>query len=242
MFGRRASLPESDVLQWPGASLSYSIRESRRRRTLGLELRADGSVHVAVPRGVRLGDVRRFVESRRDWLNRKRALLAEAQARRVPLETGTRLPYLGTELTLSVEPRPTARAGCRREQGVLRVRAAHDRSAPRVIEAWYRRQALRHAGERVAYFSPLVGRAPRRLAIRAQRTRWGSCSSRGTVTLNWRLLQMPATVFDYVVVHELCHLVVANHSSRFWAEVERVLPDYRERRATLRRLGRCLQF
>jgi len=243
MFGRRSSLPERDVLEWPETSLSYSIRESARRRTLSLELRADGSVRVAVPRGLRLAEVRRFVESRRAWIDSKRALLAAAAPCRQPLESGSSLPYLGTELALYIEPQPGARsASCRRELGTLRVRAPQVQSAPRAIEAWYRREALAHAGARVAHFAVLVGRAPRRLSIRGQRTRWGSCSARGSISLNWRLLQMPAAVFDYVVVHELCHLLVPNHSSRFWDEVGRVLPDYRERRAALRQFGRSLRF
>ena len=242
MFGRRASLPERDVLEWPEASLAYRIRESRRRRTLSLELRADGSVHVAVPRGLRLAEVRRFVESRRAWIDSKRALLAAAALRRLPLESGACLPYLGTELTLRIEPHPGARSACQREQDTLRVRAAQVQSAPRAIEAWYRREALAHAGARVAHFAALVGRAPRRLSIRAQRTRWGSCSARGSISLNWRLMQATPAILDYVVVHELCHLLVPNHSPRFWAEVERVLPDYRERRAALRQFGRSLRF
>jgi predicted metal-dependent hydrolase len=242
MFGRRASLPERDVLEWPDASLVYRIRESQRRRTLSLELRADGSVHVAVPRGLRLAEVRRFVESRRAWIDSKRALLSPAAPRRLPLETGARLPYLGSELTLIVEQHAKARALCRREQEVLVVRAAHAQSTQHVIEAWYRRQALAHAGERVAHFARLVGRAPRAVTIRAQRTRWGSCSARGSISLNWRLMQATPAILDYVVVHELCHLLVPNHSARFWAEVGRVLPDYPERRAALRDFGRTLRL
>jgi predicted metal-dependent hydrolase len=242
MFGRRASLPERDVLEWPDANLVYRIRESHRRRTLSLELRADGSVHVAVPRGLRLAEVRRFVESRRAWIDSKRALLSQAVRPRLALETGARLPYLGSELTLIVEQRASARALCRREQDALVVRVAHAQSAQRVIEAWYRREALAHAGERVAHFVRLVGRAPRALTIRAQRTRWGSCSARGSVSLNWRLMQATPAILDYVVVHELCHLLVPNHSARFWAEVGRVLPDYPERRAALRDFGRTLRL
>jgi predicted metal-dependent hydrolase len=242
MFGRRASLPERDVLEWPEASLVYRIRESQRRRTLSLELRADGSVHVAVPRGLRLAEVRRFVESRRAWIDSKRALLAQAAPRRLALECGARLPYLGNELTLVVDPRPAARSVCRREQDALVVHAAHAQSTQHAIEVWYRRQALAHAGERTAHFARLVGRAPRRLTIRAQRTRWGSCSAHGSISLNWRLMQATPAIFDYVVVHELCHLLVPNHSARFWAEVGRVLPDFPERRAALGALGRALRF
>lgn len=241
LFGRRAALPEQDVLALPGVSYVYRIREGRRR-TLGLELRNDGSLTVAVPHGLSLAEVRAFIESRRSWIEAKRKLLAQNVPVRPLFETGARLPYLGSELTLNVQHEPSVRTRCRREQDSLVVRAADATAARRAVETWYRRAAESHAGARLAHFTPLVGRAPRGFSIRAQRTRWGSCSSRGTISLNWRLVQMTAEILDYVVVHELCHLLVPNHSARFWAEVARVLPDFAERRRALRHLGRSLTF
>jgi predicted metal-dependent hydrolase len=239
MLRRRAALPEQDVLALPDAALVYRIRHSPRRRSLGLELRADGSLTVAVPRGLTLTVIRQFVESRRAWIEAKRALLAEAAQARRALVPGARLPYLGRELTL--EHRPAARTRCRGEGDTLIV-AAHPDRLHAAIEAWYRRAARHHFAARVAHYAPQVGRAPRALSIRAQRSRWGSCSSRGALSFNWRLLQAAPEILDYVVVHELCHLLVPNHSPRFWAEVARVLPDYAARRAALRRFGRALAF
>jgi predicted metal-dependent hydrolase len=95
---------------------------------------------------------------------------------------------------------------------------------------------------RIAHFAPRVGRAPARISIRAQRTRWGSCSGRGTISINWRLMLASPEVMDYVIVHELCHLLQANHSARFWREVARVMPDYAHRQRQLREFGRQLVF
>ncbi len=242
LFGRRAPLPERDVLQFSDASLSYAIRASARRRTLSLELRADGSLTVATPQGLSLATIRAFVESRRAWVEAKRALLKPATAPRIFPEHGARLPYLGTELALNVSIAPARRAACRCESGSLLVKVPRDTAIRPAIEAWYRRAAATHASARLAHFAPLVGRAARKLSIRAQRTRWGSCSARGAISLNWRLMQAPPEILDYVVVHELCHLLVPNHSPRFWAEVARVLPDWRERRAQLRQFGRSLPW
>ncbi len=242
LFARRAPLPERDVLQLPDTSLAYAIRASTRRRTLSLELRADGSLTVATPRGLSLDSIRAFVESRRAWIDAKRALLTRPAAPRVPPANGTRLPYLGTELALKVCIAPTRRPACRCEAGSLVLKVPHNSAIRPAIEAWYRRTAATHAAARLAHFAPLVGRAARKLVIRAQRTRWGSCSARGTISLNWRLLQAPPEILDYVVVHELCHLLVPNHSPRFWAEVARVLPDFRTQRAALRAFGRALVF
>lgn len=103
--------------------------------------------------------------------------------------------------------------------------AALDRRAHAVIPA------------RVAHFAPIVGVAYGRIAIRTQKTRWGSCSAKGNLNFNRLLMLAPSEVLDYVVVHELCHRLEMNHSPRFWAEVERVLPDYREQRRWLKQHG-----
>jgi predicted metal-dependent hydrolase len=242
LFARRPALPERDVLEFADASITYVIRTSARRRTLGLVLRADGSLTVATPPGVSLATIRAFIESRRAWIDAKRALLARPAPPRVLLEHGARLPYLGTELALNVSIAPSRRAACRCESGSLVIKVPHNTAIRPAIEAWYRRAAATHAAARLAHFAPLVGRAARKLVIRAQRTRWGSCSARGTISLNWRLLQAPPELLDYVVVHELCHLLVPNHSPRFWAEVARILPDWRRQRAELRKFGRSLTW
>jgi len=242
LFARRAALPERDVLELPDARLAYAIRASARRRTLGLELRADGSLTVATPRSLSLATIRAFVESRRAWIDAKRALLTQLAPPRRLAEHGTCLPYLGTELTLNVSIAPIRRAACRCESGRLVIKVPRSTAIRPAIEAWYRREAATHAAARLAHFAPQVGRAARKLVIRAQRTRWGSCSARGTISLNWRLMQAPPEVLDYVVVHELCHLLVPNHSPRFWAEVARVLPDWRDQRAALRQFGRSMPW
>ncbi|MCR5640061.1 MAG: M48 family metallopeptidase [Lachnospiraceae bacterium] len=87
---------------------------------------------------------------------------------------------------------------------------------------------------RVAYFAPLIGVDYGRITIRNQKTRWGSCSTLGNLNFNVALMLVPPELLDYVVVHELCHRLEMNHSPRFWAEVERILPDYKARRKALR--------
>ena len=243
LFKQRVALPERDVLQFADASLDYSIRESARRRRLALELRGDGTLRVGAPRGMSLDLIRAFVESHRAWIEAQRARQRLVAPRPEPLalQNGARLPYLGKELLLTVDIAPRQRSLCRViSDSALTIKVPHASRMRPTLETWYRREAARHAHARLAHFAPLVGRAARKLTIRAQRTRWGSCSARGAISLNWRLMQAAPEIFDYVVVHELCHLLEPNHSPRFWSQVERILPDYHARRAALRLFGKTL--
>ena len=100
-----------------------------------------------------------------------------------------------------------------------------------------KKEGRKRFAERAAYFAPLVGVRYGRIAVRSQHTKWGSCSARGNLNFNCLLLLTPPEVLDYVVVHELCHLLELNHSARFWQHVERVLPNWRESRSWLREHG-----
>ena len=171
------------------------------RRTLGLEVTAEGRVRARVPR--RAGDraVKEFVEKKKDWILEKYLLQKK-----------------------------------RREE---RREAAGDRDYERdpALEARYRQLARRVIGQRASYFAAKMGVTCGRISIREQKTRWGSCSGQGNLNFNWKLILMPPEILDYVVVHELAHRKQMNHSPAFWAEVERILPDWRERRRWLREKG-----
>ena len=104
-------------------------------------------------------------------------------------------------------------------------------------EKMYREQALLVCTKQAEYYSKMMGVTYGRIAIKNNRTRWGSCISLGNLNFHWKLVLMPPAILDYVVVHELAHRKEMNHSSRFWAEVEKILPDYRERRKWLKEHG-----
>ena len=105
---------------------------------------------------------------------------------------------------------------------------------------WYKGQARTVLTERVAYFARNHKFKPLKLRISSARTRWGSCSAKGTLSFTWRIVMAPVEVIDYVVVHELCHLNELNHSRAFWMQVETILPDYKQKRKWLKDNGKLL--
>lgn len=110
------------------------------------------------------------------------------------------------------------------------------------LERRYRQAAKEYIPKRADYFAQRIGVSYERIRIAEQKTRWGSCSSRGTLSFNWKLMLAPPKVLDYVVVHELCHLIEMNHSPRFWNLVEEIIPDYKEYRKWLKDNGNTLQL
>ena len=108
------------------------------------------------------------------------------------------------------------------------------------LEAIYRKAAREYFPKRVSHYAHMLGVTYGKISIRDQKTRWGSCSSEGNLSFNWRLILAPPDVLDYVVIHELCHRKEMNHSKEFWALVESLMPDYKERRKWLRENGKNL--
>jgi predicted metal-dependent hydrolase len=215
--------------------LEYTVRRSNRARSVRVRVEPSGEVSVTLPERAREREAAAAVRELRPWIDRR---LADVHAARAAIERvpGT-VPYLGRVLKLRDE-QPRTRA--HRRGDVLLVPAGPGRRE--AIERWYRRAARAEAAPRLERAARTLGTSYERLSIRSQRTRWGSASPSGAVSLNWRLLLGPEDVFDYVIWHEACHLVVMDHSPRFWGLLERHLPDYREPRDWLRRNGAALQL
>lgn len=130
----------------------------------------------------------------------------------------------------------------RRDVQADKIRSGEIKPLPQTGEEIlaYRRQAAAVFAERTAYYAALMRVGYQKITIKEQKTRWGSCSRKGNLNFNWRLMLAPDAVLDYVVVHELAHRLEMNHSSRFWQIVAEIMPDYRQYRGWLRRYGSCL--
>ena len=217
------------------------MRNPRARRYV-LRLRADGVPRVTIPRGGSLDEASRFVARHDEWIARQRARLATTPVRR-GWRVGSVVWWRGVKTTVTAAKTPDG--GCEIAVGDARVRTAAAMSAlpadlRPVLSRRMRAIAAIELPARLRALAAHDALHVSRVVIRDQQTRWGSCAHGGAISLNWRLIQMPDAVRDYVLWHELMHIRVANHSRRFWAQVFRVCPDYTGARAWLRREGRNL--
>jgi len=214
----------------------YTVRRSDRARRVRVRVDPrDGSVEVVLPRRAAAREAASAVVELRGWIARRQAEVARSRARVAARVAGT-VPYLGVDLVLRPEP---GRTRVHRRGDVLLVPADAD-AAGAAIERWYRRQARVEIAPRLDAAAAAVGRSYTKLTIRDQRTRWGSCSSSGAMSFNWRLLLAPEAVLEYVVRHEAAHLAVMDHSPRFWALMARLMPGYEAPRRWLRDHGATL--
>ena len=218
--------------------MNFNILRSSRR-TLCLEVRADLNVFVRAPHKLSEKHIRHFVESRSAWIEKTRSRLRRRQARQTPLDGPSRIGLFFQGRRYSFQVDPAAEERFFFKEGFF-IHPLWASEAERAAEAWYRRMALPLFTERVRYFAEQAKVNWDRIRISGARTRWGSCSARGVISLNWRLLMCPPTILDYVVIHELCHLQELNHSRRFWKKVEDLCPGYRETRMWLRDHGNFL--
>jgi predicted metal-dependent hydrolase len=222
------SQPTTDVLPNPTVQVGAQslpllmVRHPRARRYL-LRLRPDGTARVTIPRRGTVSAAWDFVQRNVPWLEQQWLKLQTRPRKPSTWCLGANILFRGQWVPLV----PSEQPGC------IRVDDQHVRTATLAgdlrpaVEHHLRRVATHELSARVLELAAVHGLTVRRVAIRNQRTRWGSCSRRGTLSLNWRLIQTPAFVSEYVCLHELAHLVEMNHSARFWRQVERMCPDYR---------------
>jgi predicted metal-dependent hydrolase len=222
-----------------GRRISYLLRRSLRARYLRADIGLRTGLRVTLPEGLNEARVDQFLRSRRRWLLRALTRL-ERLASIIPdrsLDHGTDVPYLGQVLRLNVSLGRPARVG-RLGDSLIVHAPRRTRSAVRAaLEGWYRGEAARVLGELARELGRHHGLDFRKIVIRDQKRRWGSCSPAGTLSFNWRLMLAPPEVPRYLVAHELSHVAHPNHSRRFWEKVAELCPGFREQERWLKRNG-----
>jgi predicted metal-dependent hydrolase len=223
------------VLQLPGLQLPYTLSRSRRR-TIGFSIGTQG-LRVAAPKWVTLAEIDSVLQGRSDWISRKwREVQGREQrlaALKVQWQDGAELPFLGGTLRLRLGPtlrhdEPQA------ELWLPLPPSASDDQWRDTVQAWLQTQARTRFAPRLAHFAAQAEVATPKLRLSGAHTRWGSASSRGVVSLNWRLVHFSPSVIDYVIAHEVAHLVEMNHGPKFWTVVGQLLPGFEVQREQLR--------
>lgn len=213
----------------------YDLQRGKRE-TIEVAILSGGKVRVKAPYRMPETAIRRFLKEKAPWV--KEQLEKIEKSRREWMEKrfqdGSVFYYLGEPLKLSIKKSEGETVWQRDGQLLIDQTAATPQKRKEQLEKWYRIRAKENIESRVKVFAAKIGESPNKVTIKAQKTRWGSCSSLGNLNFNWRLIMMPQKIIDYVVVHELCHLKEMNHSLAFWNRVEEIMPDYRNRRKWLK--------
>ncbi len=213
------------------------VRRSEKATRYRLSVGRDGAAVLTIPRRGSERQARQFLESQRDWLDRTRQRLSQLPRSALVWTLGTSVLWRGEWQVIgrSAERSPHVAIGPDR----FRVQQ-HEGDLRATLEGHFRRIARIELPPRTWELAAVTGVEVREVVVRDQRTRWGSCSSNGTISLNWRLVQAPAFAVDYIILHELMHVREMNHSARFWALVEGVCPRWREAEAWLKNHGGAL--
>jgi len=215
-------------LKLPDGEIIPYLLERRSRRTVGLKINQSGLV-VHAPNRISQSTLEQMLMSKLDWIIKKLHAQKLNQVETMQWQDGAELFLLGNQITLSVRPDTVSRA-VDYQPGLLEVALPNTGNqtiiAKKVLQ-WYKKQALSDFSRRIALLSAKLGVTTPPLFLSSARSRWGSCNSKQEIRLNWRLLQAPPHIINYVVAHELAHLKEMNHSAKFWAIVERIYPDYK---------------
>ena len=237
--GKYQRTTQSEKLGIKGLRAPLELRRHPTARRLTLRVsRSRRAVILTMPKRCSLNEASLFLHRHLDWVHD----CIDEIPDRIAFEHGARVPFRGVvhELVFTGQ----TRSGCVVQQiaGTYTrppqlLVSGHEEHAPRRFQDWLVSEARKELDARVSYHARNLSLRPRRLSIRDQRTRWGSCSSSGCLSFSWRLIMAPPFVLDYLAAHEVAHLAEMNHGARFWQLVERTMPNMNDAKEWLRRDG-----
>ena len=241
--------PERSRVSWGTTEIPYLIRRSRRRETVSIGIDPKIGVMLTAPERISIDRLDRVVRSKAPWivekLRRQSDLPPSLPTR--DFVSGEAFSYLGRQYRLRVvggEPRPLGmRRGWLEVSIPVGLPGEHQPSYVRAaLVDWYRRRAADRLRPLTATWSERIGVQLGRVLLRDQAKRWGSCDRAGNLRLNWRIVQAPLRLIEYVVAHEIVHVLHADHGRDFWGTLGRFLPDYEQRRGQLRKIGPMFEW
>lgn len=211
-----------------------------KRRTIALIIEHDGSFTVRAPMRAPHATIETFIQQKENWITRTREKVKSIE----PIMgkqyiDGEKFLFLGSSFDLKLVE--SQKHSLHFDSSFVLLRAAQTKGK-QVFIRWYKERALEVISERVKQYVQQYNFMPKQVKISSAKTRWGSCSANGTLNFTWRLVMAPLDVIDYVVVHELVHLSVKDHSSKFWKVVESIYPEYKKQRKWLQENGKKLNL
>ncbi len=200
-----------------------------RRRTVALVVMPDASIVIRAPHGVSLDYIQNFVNQKSGWIEKKQKFIAEIVRKRDPKKftDGEKFYLAGEKLSLKIQP--GAKPKVWSEGGSLNITEACIANPLKYLSTWYRVQAKNIIPGRVQMFAVKWGFKFKSIQINGAKSRWGSCGHKNSLNFSWRLVMAPIEIIDYVIVHELVHTEIKNHSPKFYSRLEEVMPDYNSR-------------
>lgn len=227
--------------------IQYKIVRSNRK-TVAIQLLEDGNVKVSAPFSVTKKQIDEIIKDKISWILKKQEELKRIYIEKNidrKFEDGEKISYLGKEFSLKIikaKEYIQPKVVIDNDNMVIYINEKFiDKDAKEnirnIIKKWLVERFRDVAVDRIKKYSFLIGVNPTKITIREQKTRWGSCSSKGNINLNWKLVMAPMEVIDYVIVHELCHMIEMNHSKNYWNIVSTVMPDYKNHRKWLKENG-----
>jgi predicted metal-dependent hydrolase len=219
----------------------FTVHRSARRRTVGITVERDGELSLAIPDGADMAQVEKAVRGKLFWVSTKlaeKALLCPPAPEKEYV-SGEGFYYLGRSyrLLLVDDPPQNGVARLRLVNGRFTLQRQDQATAAKLFVRWYTEHAQGWIERRVAQLAPRTGKEPKRIRVLDLGNRWGSCSADGGLNFHWRTIRLPPSLVEYVAAHELVHLCEPRHDNAFWTRLERVMPDYRERKRVLAERG-----
>ena len=220
-----------------GQTVSYILKRSPRANYARLEVRSETGLTVVIPERYKSAQIPSLLKEKSRWILRKLAEYGQAHilSHEKGIKSGDTIPYLGRDLEVVTEQAHGKADNVKLEQRRLVVSLGSQRSKVNLaLEWWYREQAEKLIRKRADELCARLGVKYGRLTIRGVKTRWGSCSHKGNLNFNWKLIMAPEPVVEYVIIHELAHLKEMNHAKRFWELVAELCPGWRDHRRWLK--------
>ncbi len=227
--------------------IDYQLLPGSKRKTTDIVIERDGVVTVRPPADYTPEQVDALVESKRMWIYRNLAEWKDLNTSAVAREwvNGETFLYLGRAYRLSLVSDQECALQLKEGRFCLKrsvVEQGGTEAARQAFESYFGDKGMQRFHERATYFAPKVGVKIAGVKVKDMGYRWASCGKGGTLNFHWKCMMAPARIIDYIVVHELCHLHQRNHSDAFWNEVDKIMPDYVERKEWLRKHGASLDI